>query len=79
MKYTLLSWGLALWYDNAMSTAMITPQIPDEAVAVPPLPGWLAPAALTVTVIAGFVIWALWTTIDPTAALADPSWIFLCH
>jgi hypothetical protein len=68
-----------LWYDEGMSTTMIEQQIPDEAVAVPPLPSWLAPTALSVTVIAGFVIWMLWTTLDPTSALADPSWIFFCH
>jgi hypothetical protein len=58
---------------------MIEQQIPDELVDTPPLPSWLLPTALTATVIVGFAIWILWTTIDPASALADPSSIFLCH
>jgi hypothetical protein len=68
-----------LWYYYNMSIPMIEQQIPDEAVVIPPLPSWLMPTALTLTVLVGFAIWLLWTTVGPTAVLADPSWVFFCH
>ncbi|MBX0330668.1 hypothetical protein K2Z83_23715 [Oscillochloris sp. ZM17-4] len=62
-----------------MSTPMIEPQIADEELVVPPLPGWFVPAALAMTVVLGLVIWYLWVATDPAAAMAGPSWLFLCH
>jgi hypothetical protein len=31
------------------------------------------------TVILGLTIWYLWVAADPVAAMAGPSWLFLCH
>lgn len=62
-----------------MSTAPSEPQIADDELVVPPLPGWALPAVIVLTALIGLAIWYLWGVSDALSALAGPIWLFLCR
>ncbi|NTW97123.1 MAG: hypothetical protein HGB28_01060 [Oscillochloris sp.] len=58
---------------------MIKPSPPDEEIVVPPLPGWLAPAAVALSALLGLATWVLWGFAGPLSSLAEATWLFLCR